>query len=111
MSILIYINIILFIIIIYFLYNCKKESFTNLDENKNMLFNNINNIIKTTSSIPIVKKYKDIIIGYWNKASFSSDTRSKCFDCDKMMPEKAHGYRCFDCEEEDKKVGRHTLDN
>jgi len=90
MSVYMYINIILFLIIIYFLYNINIESFTN---------NNINSKIKE-------------IIGYtyWNKAIFSCDTRSKCFDCDKAMPEKAHGIRCFDCEEEDKKVTRKSLE-
>ena len=36
------------------------------------------------------------IIGYWNDY-YQSDTRSKCFDCDRTSPYK-HGSNCFDCE-------------
>ena len=110
MSILLYINIILVIAIVYLFYIHETEHFTDGLHTKNKIFEKIDNIIQTTSSSLKIKKLKDIIIGYWNQANFSSDTRSKCFDCDKSMPEKAHGYSCFDCEEEDKKVFRHTLD-
>ena len=112
MSFLIYINIILCIIILILLYCLptnllnNKEYFTSQLPNKNKLVGMIENFIQTTSSTNV----KNIIIGYWNKSIFSSDTRSKCFDCDKAMPEKSHGYSCFDCEEGDKKVFRHTLE-
>ena len=88
MSHYIYINIILCLIIIIFL--CNKKVF-------------IEKFIQTTTSnkniIVLTDKVKDFI-GYKNNVTFSSDTRSKCFDCDKAMPLKAHGHRCFDCEKE-----------
>ena len=88
MSHYIYISIILCLIIIIFL--CNKKVF-------------IEKFIQTTTSnkniIVLTDKVKDFI-GYKNNATFSSDTRSKCFDCDKAMPLKSHGQRCFDCEKE-----------
>jgi hypothetical protein len=44
----------------------------------------------TTSSSPI--------ISYWNKY-MKSDTRSKCFDCDRTSKYR-HGSQCIDCETE-----------
>ncbi len=38
------------------------------------------------------------IISYWNKY-LKSDTRSKCFDCDKTSKYR-HGSQCIDCETE-----------
>ena len=36
------------------------------------------------------------ILGYWSSYNMS-DTRSKCFDCDRTSKFK-HGSNCFDCE-------------
>lgn len=44
----------------------------------------------TTSSTPI--------ISYWNKY-LKTDTRSKCFDCDRTSKYR-HGSQCIDCETE-----------
>ena len=76
MSHYIIINIILFLIIIIYLYTNKKVF--------------IEKFVHTTLS---------------NNVKFSSDTRSKCFDCDNAMPLKSHGQRCFDCEKESMILG------
>ena len=69
------IAVFLFIIILLFI-NSTNETFQN-GEN-----------IKTTPTLPI--------ISYWYKY-LKSDTRSKCFDCDKTSKYR-HGSNCFDCE-------------
>jgi hypothetical protein len=69
------IGIILFGVMIYFITKKTKDPFVNEP---------------TTSSTPI--------ISYWNKY-MKSDTRSKCFDCDRTSKYK-HGSQCIDCETE-----------
>jgi hypothetical protein len=68
------IGVVLFVIIIY-LITRKQEPFVNEP---------------TTSAAPI--------ISYWNKY-MKSDTRSKCFDCDRTSKYR-HGSQCIDCETE-----------
>jgi hypothetical protein len=55
---------------------------------KRRLRNNFTNAVGETD--------KKKVIGYWNDY-YQSDTRSKCFDCDRTSKFK-HGSNCFDCE-------------
>lgn len=47
-------------------------------------------------SSPTTSSIKEIISSYWNKYINTSDTRSKCFDCDNSSTFK-HPQKCFDC--------------
>jgi hypothetical protein len=62
--------------------------------------NFIQDVVLTTSSViqTELPKSEEIISMYWNKYVLKTDTRSKCFDCDRELPNKSHPVPCFDCE-------------
>ena len=60
------------------------------------IMNNPQRKYKEKSNFSNIVGNKKKVIGYWNDY-YQSDTRSKCFDCDRTSNFK-HGSNCFDCE-------------